>query len=200
MNPHLKQELNLFIEKSQHSLTEISIQEGMFSKKIKICFELYIHSLLFQVYTVEMLSKNQGSKTPIKKEGGGEGIDQLTLKNTFESKYELLQNLKKFRTNEIKPLKRIYIPKNLTEKRPLSIPSILDRATQLLFLSILDPIIEPHSDLYSFGFRKGRSPMMALAVLQKSLQSKPDRNTRTVDIQYIWDADIRKCCDKINHD
>ena len=149
----------------------------MYSPKVRNLFELYIHSLLFQVHAVETLAKNKGSRTP--------GVDGHTLKNTFESKYDLLTKLKKFRTNKIKPLKRIYIPKNPKEKRPLSIPSILDRATQMLVLSILDPIIEPHSDVFSFGFRKGRSHVMALAVIQKSLQSKPNTELRNVDVQYI---------------
>jgi len=192
LNPEQKQDLNKFIEKSQNYLTEISIKDGMNSSKIKWLFEKYIHSLLFQTYVIETLSQNRGSKTT--------GIDGIILKNTFDNKYELLTKLKKFRTNKIQPLKRIYIPKNLTEKRPLSIPSILDRATQLLVFSILDPIIEPHSDLFSFGFRKGRSPILAIATLQKNLQSKPDLKTKSIDTQYIWDADIRKCFDRINHD
>jgi RNA-directed DNA polymerase len=149
----------------------------MYSSETRKLFELYIHSLLFQVHTIETLSKNSGSKTS--------GVDNKILNNTFISKYQLLKNLKKFRTNKIQPLKRIYIPQNNNEKRPLSIPSILDRATQALVLSILDPIIEPHSDLYSFGFRKGRSNIMALSILKKNLQSKPVIETRTVNTQYI---------------
>jgi len=198
LSPDLKHKLNLFIEKSQYFLAESSIKTGMYSSETRKLFELYIHSLLFQVHAIETLSKNSGNKTS--------GVDKKILNNTFISKYELLKNLKKFRTNKIQPLKRIYVPKNNNEKKPLSIsisisiPSILDRATQALVLSILDPIIETHSDLYSFGFRKGRSNIMALSILQKNLQSKPVIETRTVDTQYIWDAEIRKCFDRINHD
>lgn len=196
LSPELKQELNLFIEKSQCSLAESSIKTGMYSSETRKLFELYIHSLLFQVHTIETLSKNSGSCTS--------GVDTKILNNTFICKYELLQNLKKFRTNKIQPLKRIYRQKLNNENGHLSItsPSILDRATLTLVLSILDPIIEPHSDIYSFGFRKGRSNIMALAILQKNLLSKPVTVTknRTVDTQYIWEADIKKCFEKINHD
>lgn len=193
LTPELKRRLNLFIEKSQYSLAESSKKTGMKSSQTRRLFELFIHSLLFQVQAIELLSKNPESKTP--------GIDAKILSNTFNSKFELLKLLKQFRSNKIMPLKRILIPKNnnLNEKRHLFIPSILDRATQALFLLVLDPIIEPHSDLFSFGFRKGRSNVMALATLQKALQSKGDSINRTVDTQYIWNANIRKCFDIINH-
>jgi len=87
LSPDLKQELNLFIEKSQYSLAESSIKTGMYSSETRKLFELYIHSLLFQVHAIETLSKNSGSKTS--------GVDKKILNNTFINKYELLKNLKK---------------------------------------------------------------------------------------------------------
>jgi RNA-directed DNA polymerase len=192
LTPEHKRELNLFIEKSQFSLTEISKKEGMKSPKVRLTFETFIHTLLFQVYAIESLSQNSRSKTA--------GNDSLILNNTFESKYDLLLKLKNFRINKIQPIRRIYTPNNKDEKRPLSIPSILDLCTQQLVFLLLDPIIEAHSDLYSFGFRKGRNQIICIATIQKNLQSKPNTVSRSVDEQYIWDADIRKCSGKINHD
>jgi retron-type reverse transcriptase len=194
----------MFIEKSQHSLAEISKKEGINSRILRLFFEKFIHSLLFQVFAIESLTKYSGSKNknaPHDPHAPHQGVDSLFLKNTFESKFDLLKKLKKFRTNKIlapRPLRRIYITKNNNEKITLSIPSILDRATQQLVLLLLEPIIEVHSDIYSFGFRKGRNPIMAIGTLQKNLQIKPNTMKRYVDIQYIWDADIN--CDKINHD
>jgi len=199
-----KKELTMFIEKSQHSLAEISKKEGINSRILRLFFEKFIHSLLFQVFAIESLTKYSGSKNknaPHDPHAPHQGVDSLFLKNTFESKFDLLKKLKKFRTNKIlapRPLRRIYITKNNNEKITLSIPSILDRATQQLVLLLLEPIIEVHSDIYSFGFRKGRNPIMAIGTLQKNLQIKPNTMKRYVDIQYIWDADIN--CDKINHD
>lgn len=203
LTAHQQKELTMFIEKSQHSLAEISKKEGINSRILRLFFEKFIHSLLFQVFAIESLTKyslllgrgaRAGNKT------NHPGVDSLVLKNTFESKFDLLKKLKKFRTNKILPLKRIYITKNNNEKILLSVPSIVDRATQQLVLLLLEPIIEVHSDIYSFGFRKGRNPIMAIGTLQKNLQRKPNTMKRYVDIQYIWNAEIKKCFDLINND
>jgi len=166
----------------------------MHSKELNYLSEGYLHSLLLQVYSIEVLSKNKGSKTA--------GSDNLILDSTSKSKIFILNKIKRFYSLEKIPGKRIYIPKfNSKELRPLTIPSIIDRAVQQLFLLVLDPIIEVYSDNYSFGFRKGRNQIMAIGHIQKKLQTKPSRGKMTkADYPLIWDADIRKCFDSINHE
>jgi RNA-directed DNA polymerase len=45
------------------------------------------------------------------------------------------------------PVMRIWIPKpNTDEKRPLGIPTMIDRAAQALYHLALDPIVEEQSD------------------------------------------------------
>jgi len=148
----------------------------MYSNKVNYLIENYLHSLLFHIYAIETLSKNRGSKTP--------GVDNLVLDNTFESKIFILRKLKRFYSIDKIPGKRIYIPKvNSEELRPLTIPSIIDRAIQQLFLLVMDPIIDVNSDLYSFGFRKGRNQIMAIGHLQKKLQTKPSRGNH-INVDY----------------
>jgi len=166
-----------FVENIQFQFADISLREGMKSHTINYFFEFYINTFLFQLYAIEILATNQGSRTP--------GSDGKLLVNTYNSKYSLLKELKNFTKYKSMPLRRIYIPKTKNEKRPISIPTILDRAMQQLFLLILDPIIESHSDPNSFGFRKGRNQIMAIGKIQKSLQSKPNTKLRSFDIQYI---------------
>jgi RNA-directed DNA polymerase len=154
--------------------------------------ELLLNSLLFQVYAIEILSANKGSRSA--------GIDGKTLNNNIQEKLECLQELKKFRKRKPLPLKRIYIPKKSGEKRPISIPCIIDRLIQQLFVLVLDPVIEVNSDIHSYGFRKGRSPIMAIGDVQKNLQSKIRKGSTTLEPVFIWDADIKKCFDSINHE
>lgn len=188
-----KKALIEYIQKVQGNLTDLSKRNGMYSKIINYHIEYYSHTLLFQVYAIECLAGNKGSRTS--------GLDNLILENTYKSKIFLLAKLKMFYKIKAQPLKIIYISKvNSKDKRAISIPSIIDRAIQQLFLIILDPIIEAHSDAYSFGFRKGRNQIMAIGILQKSLQSKPSKKGRNIEAPLIWDADIRKCFDTINQE
>jgi RNA-directed DNA polymerase len=189
-----KQKLTTYIENVQKFISETTIDCGMYSNKLNYLVENYLHTLLLQVHAVETLSKNKGSNTP--------GSDNLILDHSSESKLIILGKLKRFYSIEKTPGRRIYIPKfNSKELRPLTIPSIIDRAVQQLFLLVLDPIIDVKSDLYSFGFRKGRNPIMAIAHIQKKLQTKPSRGKlMNADYPLIWDADIRKCFNTINHE
>lgn len=189
----MRQSLIVFIENAQKSIAETTLKYGMHSKHVNYLTESYLHTLLFQVYAIEVLNKSHGSKIP--------GTDNIVLMNNSESKIFLLDKLKKFYTLGKVPGIRISIPKsNLAELRPITIPSIIDRGAQQLFLLILDPIIECNSDKYSFGFRKGHNQIMAIGTIQKKLQSKPrDGQINLVDYPYIWDADIIKCFDSINH-
>jgi RNA-directed DNA polymerase len=189
-----KQRLITYIENVQKSISETTLKYGMFSKGLNYLTESYLHSLLIQVYAVEVLSKNKESKTA--------GSDNLILDHSCENKILILSKIKRFYSIEKIPGRRIYIPKsNSNESRPLTIPSIIDRAVQQLFVIVMDPIIEVNSDLFSFGFRKGRDQIMAIGHIQKKLQTKPSRGEITeVDYPLIWDADIRKCFESINHE
>jgi RNA-directed DNA polymerase len=91
------------------------------------------------------------------------------------------------------PVRRIWVPKNKAEKRALGIPNMIDRGIQLMWLTLLDPIVENNSDLHSFGFRKGRNVAQAVGHIQKNLQFINS------DSMYIWDADIKDCFSSIDH-
>jgi len=94
------------------------------------------------------VTQNKGKRTA--------GIDGETWSSPkAKMKAALILTDKKY---EAKPLRRVYIVKNGSEKkRPLGIPAMYDRAMQSLYALALEPIAEATGDRTSFGFRKYRS-------------------------------------------
>ena len=91
-----------------------------------------------------------------------------------------------------RPILQVWIPKpGKLEKRLLGIPTIMDRAKQQLALLALEPEWEAVFEPNSYGFRKGRSCHDAIEAIFLNLRHK-----RT---KYVFNADIRKCFDRIDH-
>lgn len=123
------------------------------------------------------------------------GIDGTTRDN-FKKNYEqeiqtLVESLKK-KTYQPQPVRRVYIPKANGKKRPLGIPTLRDRIVQEALRAILDPIYETDFQPYSFGFRKGRCTMDAIAVVM-SLAGP------TQKYYYVIEGDIKGYFDTVHH-
>ncbi len=88
---------------------------------------------------------NQGKKT-----AGIDGVKSLTPRQRLE----LVEKLTRF--SRAQPTRRIWIPKpGTTERRPLGIPTLRDRAQQALVKLALEPEWEAKFEPNSFGFRPG---------------------------------------------
>lgn len=97
-------------------------------------------------------------------------------------------------TRKAKPIRRVYIPKpGKTEKRPLGIPTMHDRASQCLVKMAMEPEWEAKFHAESYGFRPGRSTHDAIEAIFQSL-------SRTTGDRWFIEADIEKCFDRINHE
>lgn len=141
-----------------------------------------IHSFYAKALAVKIVTSNRGKLTP--------GIDDVVCM-TNDEKYQLICMLTR-RGYKALPLKRIYIPKSSGTLRPLSIPTMKDRAMQTLYKFALEPIAELTADDCSFGFRPERSARGAVARCVDIL-------TENSNMRWILKADIRSCFDNISH-
>lgn len=127
---------------------------------------------------------------------GTPGVDGV-IWNTPSKRWEAIEELKEvvYKPKEYisMPIKRVMIPKpNSEEKRPLGIPVMIDRAVQAVYHMALDPLVECQSDPNSYGFRKYRSAHDAITRLRTLLDKEHSP-------QWLFDADVAKCFDKISH-
>jgi RNA-directed DNA polymerase len=127
---------------------------------------------------------NQGKKTA--------GVDGKTAL-TYQERLELVPKLLPAEISKKPlPVKRIWIPKpGKTEKRPLGIPTIKDRAVQALAKMAMEPEWEARFEPDSYGFRPGRSAHDAIDAIFTYIRYQP---------KWVLDADIAGCFDNINHE
>ena len=123
---------------------------------------------------------NKGRKT-----AGIDGFSSLSPKERLQ----LTQRLQV--GSKASPMRRVYIPKpgSKTEQRPLSIPTMHDRALQALVKLALEPEWEAHFEANNYGYRPGRSSHDAIGAIFRMIMNKP---------KYVLDTDIQKCFEQIS--
>jgi RNA-directed DNA polymerase len=150
--------------------------------KVKALQRLLTRSFSGKALAVRRVTENQGKKTP--------GVDRI-IWETPEKKAQALYDLKP-RGYHPQPLRRVYIPKSNGARRPLSIPTMKDRAMQALYLLALQPVAETLADPHSYGFRPQRCTADALVYCHILLTHKGKA-------EWVLEGDIQSCFDQISH-
>lgn len=131
------------------------------------------------------IKRNKGSKTA--------GVDGLTIKNVKKLSEEKFLEIikKKLAWYSPKAVKRVEIPKLDGRKRPLGIPTIMDRIVQQCILQVLEPICEAKFHERSNGFRLNRLAEHAIAQCYKMIQQQ--------NLHFAVDIDIKGFFDNVDH-
>ena len=136
---------------------------------------------------------NRAYKKVVANKGAG-GVDGITVEELGdyikENKETIIESLRN-RTYMPKPVRRVYIPKENGKKRPLGIPTALDRTIQQAIAQPISDIYETIFSEYSYGFRPGRSCHDAIRQALEYLNS---------GYEWVVDIDIEQFFDKVNHD
>ena len=129
---------------------------------------------------------NAGRNTP--------GVDKVLVK-TPAARGELVDRLATFQPWRAKPVRRVYIPKksDSSKRRPLGIPTIMDRCLQAMVKNALEPAWEARFEGSSYGFRPGRNAHDAIEKIYNF--ACPNRRKK-----WVVDADIAGAFDNISQE
>jgi RNA-directed DNA polymerase len=149
------------------------------------------HSLYDKVYG---LSNLKAAWRRVEANRGGGGVDKMSIAEfakDAEARLKKLSEALRSGTYKPQPVKRTYIPKlGSREKRPLGIPTIIDRIVQTALRNVIEPIFENEFDPCSYGFRPKRGCHDALEEIERLLAAGS---------MHVVDVDLRKYFDTIPH-
>jgi RNA-directed DNA polymerase len=152
-------------------------------KKVRSLQRLMLRSRANMLESVRRVTQvNHGKSTP--------GIDQVVV-TTPEERGALCTQLSHLDRHRVHPVRRVYIPKR-KGKRPLGIPTVVDRGVQAMVKNALEPFWEARFEGSSYGFRPGRGCHDAI---QKIFCLARPNTTRP----WVVDADIEGAFDNIGH-
>lgn len=168
-----------------------SVQDTLYAKSKKnVVFKDLMQYVIAEeniMLAYRNIKKNNGSRTA--------GVDKKTIENLSNLSAEklVITVRNKLRHYQPQAVRRVEIPKpnDPSKKRPLGIPTIMDRLIQQCFLQVLEPICEAKFHENSHGFRPNRSQEHALA--------QCDRMMQISSLHFVVDVDIKGFFDNVSH-
>jgi group II intron reverse transcriptase/maturase len=144
----------------------------------------------------EILSRENMAQAykKVKANKGASGVDGISVDEIQEYLKENWPGIKeriKQRKYKPQPVLRVEIPKPNGGVRKLGIPSVVDRIIEQAIVQAITPIVEPHFNDNSYGFRPGRRAEQAIIKLLEYLND---------GYAYIVDIDLEKFFDNVPQD
>lgn len=130
----------------------------------------------------------------VQRNHGAPGCDGMTVEEFPKYARAHWQDIRKAvneGTYRPSPVRRVEIPKPKGGKRPLGIPTVIDRVIQQAIAQILEPIFDPGFSESSFGFRPGRSAHQAVKKVREYINQ---------GYGIAVEVDLKKFFDEVNHD
>ncbi len=125
---------------------------------------------------------------------GASGIDNITVEEfplTFRECWPEIRSTLFEGVYTPSPVQRVEIPKPDGGKRPLGIPTVLDRLIQQAIAQVMVPIFDSNLSESSCGFRPGRSAHDGVRQVKRFIRQR---------YSVAVDMDLLKFFDTVNHD
>jgi RNA-directed DNA polymerase len=131
----------------------------------------------------------------VKANHGAPGVDGMTIEDFpafAREHWPSIRQALRDETYQPAPVRRTEVPKRHRQgKRPLGIPTVVDRVIQQAIAQVLGPIFDPRFSASSFGFRPGRSAHQAVRQIQGYIK---------MSYKVAVDLDLAKFFDRVSHD
>lgn len=135
----------------------------------------------FYIMAYGNIASKSGNLTP--------GVSNETIDGFNLTKIEKLIESLRSESYQPKPVKRVYIPKKNGKKRPLGIPTFIDKLLQEVIRMVLEAIYEGEFSSSSHGFRPNRSCHTALGDISNTFNGS----------KWFIEGDISSFFDNIDH-